>query len=103
MNLKEAILNCNLYKDSDDFMHMVFAKRVNDQFESYSEATVIQLRFQEMEIKLSDIVNSKCPGFDYFLEMNIIQEFFKDIKNLEEFKSEEDKVKRIIYYTEFDA
>ena len=68
MTLKEVILNCNQYEDSDEFMHMVFAKKLNDSFESLSEAKVLRLSMDEMEMKLTDIQNSNCPGFDYFLE-----------------------------------
>lgn len=103
MNLKDVILNCNQYEDSDEFMHMVFAKKQNDKFEAYSEATVLQLTLEEMEMNLIDIRNSKCPGFEYFLEMNIIQDFYADIRKMEEYKSDDEKVKRIIYYAEFDA
>jgi hypothetical protein len=103
MNLREVILHCNQYEDSAEFMHMVFSKKLNDKFESYSEATVLRLTLDEMEMNLIDIRNSKCPGFDYFLEMNIIQDFYVDIRNLEEYKSDDEKVKRIIYYAEFDA
>lgn len=103
MNLKDVILNCNQYEDSDELMHMVFAKKQNDKFEAYSEAMVLQLILDEMEMNLKDIRNSKCPGFEYFLEMNIIQDFYADIQNLEEYKSDDEKVKRIIYYAEFDA
>ncbi|GGH27407.1 hypothetical protein FAZ19_18955 [Sphingobacterium alkalisoli] len=103
MNLKTIILDCNLYEDSDEFMHMVFAKKQNDKFELYSEATVLRLTLDEMEMNLIDIRNSKCLGFDYFLEMNIIQDFYADIRNSEEYKTDDEKVTRIIYYAEFDA
>ena len=82
---------------------MVFAKKTKDKFEPHSEAKVLGLTIEEIEMNLIDIQNAKCPGYDYFLEMNIIQDFFDDIKNLEEYKSDDDKVKRIIYYAEFDA
>lgn len=103
MNLKDVILNCKRYEDSDEFMHMVFAKKENDKFEAYSEATVLQLTLDEMEMNLADIRDSKCPEFEYFLEMNIIQDFFEDIRLMEEYKLDDEKVKRIIYYAEFDA
>jgi methionine synthase II (cobalamin-independent) len=103
MNLTEVILKCNQYVDSEEFIYMVFAKRLNDKFESQSEAKVLQLPVDEMEMNLTDIKNSKCPGYDYFLEMNIIQDFFEDIKKMNEYKSDDEKVNRIIYYAEFDA
>ncbi len=103
MNLKNVILNCNQYEDSDELMHMVFAKKQNDKFEAHSEATVLQLTLDEMVMNLIDIGNSKCPGFKYFLEMSIIQDFYEDIRKMEEYKTDDEKVKSIIYYAEFDA
>ena len=82
---------------------MVFASRLNGKFEPFSEARVLQLTIDEMGIKLIDIANSKCPGYDYFLEMNIIQDFFEDLKKVNEYQSDDEKVNRIIYYAEFDA
>jgi hypothetical protein len=35
--------------------------------------------------------------------MELIKEIFEDISTQEEYKSDEEKVKRIIYYAEFDA
>jgi hypothetical protein len=43
MNLKDVILNCNRYEDSNEFMHMVFAKKENGKFTGVSEAAVLQL------------------------------------------------------------
>ncbi|MEL1248059.1 DUF7716 domain-containing protein [Flavobacterium helocola] len=103
MNLRDVILNCNQYIDSDEFMNMVFVKKQNNKFESNSEATVLKLTFEEMEMNLRDIANSKCPGFDYFLEMNIVQDFYAEIQNSKEYNSDDERVKRIIYYAEFDA
>ncbi len=103
MNLKDVILNCNQYEDSDELVHMVFAKKSNDKFESYSEAMVLPLTLDEMEMRQIDISNSKCPGFVYFLEMSIIQGMFADMISMEEYKSDDVKVNRIIHYAEFDA
>ncbi len=103
MNLKEVILNCNEYIDSDENIHMVFAKRTNNNFEPLSEAKVLKLTIGEVEMNLVDIEKSKCPEYQYFLEMKIIQEFFDDIKNMAEYKSGNEKVKRVIYYAKYDA
>lgn len=103
MTLKDAIVHCIQYEDSDEFMHMVFAKKINDKFESHSEAMVLRLNLSEMEMQLIDIQNSKCPGLEYFLEMNIIQDFYSEIGRIEKYRSDDEKVKRIIYYAEFDV
>ena len=103
MKLTEVILQCDQYLDSEEFIFTVFAKRLNGKFEPFSEAQVLQLTLDEMEMKLIDIANLKCPGYDYFLEMNILQDIFNDIKNVDEYRSDSEKVKRLIYYAEFDA
>ena len=103
MDLRDVILECNQYEDSDEFMYMVFARKPNENFEPNSDAIVLQLTPKEMEMNLNDLKTSKCPGYEYFLEMNIIQEFFEDIKNVDEYKTDEEKVNRVIYYAEYDA
>lgn len=103
MILSEIILQCDQYLDSDEFMYMVFAKRLNGKFEPFSEVQVLHLTLEEMEMELIDIANLKCPGYDYFLEMYILQDFFNDIKNMDEYILDSEKVKRLIYYAEFDA
>lgn len=55
MNLKEVILNCNLYEDSDEFIYMIFSKRINNKFDSYSEATVLQLTLDEMTMNMTSV------------------------------------------------
>lgn len=103
MKLTEVILQCDQYLDSDEFIFMVFAKRLNGKFEPFSDAQVLPLSLDEMEIKVIDIANSKCPGYDYFLEMNIIQDFINDMKSMDEYELDNEKVKKIIDYAEFDA
>ncbi len=103
MNLSEIILDCKNYEDTGEMMCQVFAKKINGRFEPASEAVLLKLTSEEMEMNTTDISNSKCPGFDYFLELFILQDFYNDLEKLEEYKSDIEKVKRIIYYAEFDA
>jgi hypothetical protein len=103
MKLTEVILQCDQHLDSDEFIFMVFAMRLKGNFEPFSEAIVLQLTLEEMGMKLIDIINSKCPGYDYFLEMNIIQDIFNDLRNMDEYRLDDEKVKRVIHYAEFDA
>jgi hypothetical protein len=103
MNLSDAILNCLKYEDSDEFMHQVFAKKIDGKFEPGSQASVLKLTLEEMEMKIVEISNLKCPGYDYFLELFLLQDIYSALVKSDEYKSDEDKVKRIIYYAEFDA
>lgn len=101
--LKDVILNSLQCEEADDLIQQVFAKRNKNGFEATSETVVLSLTEEEAAMKIKDIADSKCPGFDYFLEFFILQDFFEDIKDLTEYESDEEKVKRVIYYAEFDA
>ena len=103
MILKDLILNCLQFEGTEDGVQQVLVKRVNGKFEPSSEAVLLELTEEEAEMKIQDLIALKCPGFDYFLELFVLQEFFEDISQLAEFKSDESKVKRVINYAEFDA
>jgi hypothetical protein len=103
MILSEAILNCKNYEDTEENMYSIYAKRINGKFKPNSEALILELSLEEMEMKWSEIIEKKCPGFEYFLEMFVLKDFYDDILKLEEFKPDNKKVERIIYYAEFDA
>lgn len=103
MILSEAILNCKNYKDTEEIIHSIFAKRNNGKFQPDSEALVLKLTPEQMEIHLTIIAETKYPGFEYFLEVYVLQDFYKDLLKIVEFKLDDKKVERIIYYAEFDA
>ncbi|WP_428232730.1 hypothetical protein [Flavobacterium sp.] len=103
MILSQAIINCMDYKDTEESMYSIYAKRINGKFQPDSEALVLKLTFEEMEMKSIKVAEEKCPGFDYFLEMFVLKDFYEDLLKHEEFKSDTKKIERIIYYAEFDA
>ena len=103
MKLKEIILSAFEFEDTDDHTHQIYAKRINGKFEPASEARMQKLTEDELELKIKEYADTNCPGFDYFLELYILQEFLTDLQNLKEYRSDEAKVNRIIYYAEFDA
>ena len=99
MTLSEIIINCENFNE----FSFVYAKRLNDKFIANSEAIVLELDESEMQTNTAEIARKKCPGYDYFLEVFIIQDMFKDLKELEGYKLDEKKIERIIYYAENDA
>ena len=103
MLLNEAILNCKKYEDTEDILHVIYAKRIDGKFQSTSDAVVLALTTEEMEMKFKEISDLKCPDYEYFLEMFILQDFYNDLEQIDDYKSDEKKVERIIYYAEFDA
>lgn len=103
MTLGEIILNSIHYVD-DEKIHVVFTKKINGKFSADSEAVVLLLTEEEMDNnELPEIANLHCPGYDYFLEVFIIQDFMEDLKSIKEFDSDSKIVQRVIYYGEYDA
>lgn len=103
MTLRDAILENQNYDDPDEGMYVVFAQKTNNAFEPSSEARILLLTHQDFEIEIADYTNTHCPGFDYFLEMNIIQDFWGDLKANQRINQQEKWVKRLIQYAENDA
>lgn len=103
MTIADLILNASTYEDTEGYTFQIYAKRVNGKFQAHSEAKLFQLTEKELEMKTHDYAETHCPGFEYFLELFILQEFIKDLKNLKEYKSDQAKIDRVIYYAEFDA
>jgi hypothetical protein len=103
MTLSEIILNCKKYVDSEDYIQIIFAELNENRFTPQSEAVVVEVNDSEAEMKWWDIAKLKCPGFNYFLEVDTVQDFMDDLEQLEEFKTAEAKVNGVIHYKEFDA
>lgn len=65
------------YKDTEESMYSIYAKRINGKFQPDSESLVLKLTIEEMEMKSIEVAEEKCPGFDYFLEMFVLKDFTK--------------------------
>ena len=99
MDISEVILHI---EELDEDL-VIFAKRVDGQFVSSSEAVLLELTEEERVLKTSEIATKYCPGFDYFLEAFIVKEMAVDMKASNEYKTSEQILMRIISYAEFDA
>ena len=82
---------------------VIYAKRVNGRFEGSSEAVLLELPDEDLELPTKDVSEKYCPGFDYFLEGDIVKEMVEDIRTFPEYQSVDQQVQRLIYYAEFDA
>lgn len=99
MTLSEIIINCEIYNE----FAFVYAKKQRDKFFANSEAIVLEPDNSELHTNTTEIAKQKCTGYDYFLEVFVIQDLFRDLKELAEYKLDEKKIERIIYYAENDA
>jgi len=68
---------------------------VNVNFCAESDTVLVVLSDEELALKLDDIAKIKAPGKDYFLEVSVIDGV--------EFKTLDNKIERIIYYSENDT
>lgn len=98
MKLIEFITNINEIDEES----VLYVKRIDGQFLSESEVTILKLTEEELEWKTYDVTKRKCPGFEYFMEAFLIKEFMEDIDK-QEYPTLEKKCKRLIHYVEFDA
>lgn len=99
MTLGEIIINCRDYNE----FSVVYAKKWDGKFLANSEASVLVLEENEIQANTDEIARQKCPGYDYFLEIFLIQEMLSDLEELITYKSEEDRIERVIYFAENDA
>ena len=104
MNLKDIILGCNSFEDTEEYINVVFAQKIGENFQHNSNAIVLEIPVEEMEnLKLQELTEKYCTNFDYFLEMFVLQDFYNDLTQMEEYKSDDKKVERLIYYAKNDA
>ncbi len=104
MNLKEIILKCSSFEDTEEYINVVFAQKIGENFQPNSNAIVLDIPVEEMEnLNLQKLVEKYCPDLEYFLEMFVLQDFYNDLNQMVEYKLDEKKVERIIYFAENDA
>ena len=99
MTIKDVISNVEELNEQI----VVYAKRIDGRFESSSEAVRLELSDVDLELPVNKVSEKYCLGFDYFLEGCIIREMIEGIRAVPEYQTVEQRVKRIIYYAEFDA
>lgn len=99
MTLSEVITNI----DGQSEEAIIFAKKINERFSASSEALVVELNEEELGAPTKEIADRYCPGFNYFLEVFLVKDMMKDLKNTVGYKSSEQQIDRIIHYAEFDA
>ncbi|MNL33051.1 hypothetical protein D3C87_1549410 [compost metagenome] len=103
MQLKKLILNCRNYQSNHEIISVIFAKRIDGEFQLASDAVVLEVEEEDWEIKITQIDSTKYPGYEYFLEMDIAQDFYEDLLANEDYKSDDKKVEALIHFAEFDA
>jgi hypothetical protein len=99
MTLSDLIANVNDQNEEA----IIFAKKAGAGFSSSSEALLVELKDEEIDLQLSEIADKYCPGFEYFLEVSIVKEVIEDLNSTVGNKTLEERIERVIHFAEFDA
>ena len=70
MKLFEVILAIDTFDDEGT----IFAQKIDGSYHSKSEAVVIEMTDEELQMKTSEVAKARCPGKSYFLEVFVVQE-----------------------------
>ncbi|MBG6130052.1 hypothetical protein IWQ47_001865 [Aquimarina sp. EL_43] len=97
MKLIELLTNI----EKIDEESVLYVKRIDCEFSSESEVTILNLTEEELEWKTFEVTEKKCPGFEYFMEAFLVKEFMEDISL--QYPTLEKKCERLIHYVVFDA
>jgi hypothetical protein len=99
MTLRDIILNIDELSQEA----VIYAKKVGGRFVGSSEAVLLELSDNDLELLTKDVSEKYCPGFDYFLEGYMVKEMVEEIRTIPEYQTVDQQVIRVIYYAEFDA
>ena len=99
MTIHEIISNINEHNEEAT----IYAKKENGKFLPSSEAVLVEIPKDEDEGDTSEIAKKYCPGYDYFIEIFIVQELLEDLESSGKPLSMDQKVAAIIHYEENDA
>lgn len=101
MKLFEIIQTINTF-DRDG---IIFLQRIDHLFHSKSDAVVMLLTDEELEMNVDEFAASRCPGKSYFLEISLAQEILQgwaDNHNGQP-PTTEQACECVIHYAEYDA
>lgn len=98
MKLSELVAD---YKEQDGDL-TVYARSAQGRFSGDSEVVLLSLTDKEHDMDVDEVAAKYCPGFDYFMEMFMIQEMADEMKSDAAYDSLEKRVERILYFQEND-
>ena len=99
MTIGEIIVNIGEQNEEA----LIFAKKIDGKFLSSSEAILVELTDEEKGLPANEIANKYCPGFEYFLEVFLVNEIVDDLNKTIGFKSLERQIDSVIHFAELDS
>jgi hypothetical protein len=101
MNLREVIQNIGSFDEEGS----IFALKFNGKYSASSEAEVLEMSDDELQLPTAEVAEQRCPGKSYFLEVFLVKEFLEDWATNHNGKqpSIEEACDCLIYYAENDS
>lgn len=99
ISLEDLIKDVGSYSDEG----IVFAEKQNGLFEASSLTEVLVLTDAELAKPVNEVAEARCPGKEYFLEVDIVQGMLKDLSSNTAQEDLDSFVKRVIQYVVYDA
>lgn len=97
-NIKNIIADTSLFNDSD----VIYARKIDGNFSSLSEVVILKLSEEEMDMSISETIRLKCPGFDYFLQGDILYDLIYDLEDAKPALELDKIIESVIHYVEFN-
>ena len=101
MKLFEVIKAIDTFDDEGT----IFVQKIDGSYRPKSEAVVIEMTDEELEMKTSEVAKTRCPDKSYFLEVFIVQEVLEGWASNHGGKQPniEQTCQCLIHYAEHDA
>ena len=101
MKLFEVIKSIGTFDDEGT----IFVQKINGYYHPKSEAVVIEMTDEELEMKTSEVAKIRCPGKSYFLEVFIVREILDGWASSHDGKqpNTDQACQFLIHYADHDA
>jgi hypothetical protein len=102
MQLREAIFSAGKLEDDDVAPLTIYAFKVNGEWTSESPAVILN---NSSDGPAEQALPPEYAGYSYFLELEIVEEAIDGLKlqRPEDNLDEDEIVKAVIYYAEYDS
>lgn len=98
LTIKDIIADTDLFQDDD----IIYAKRIDGKFLKDSPVAILDLTEEEKNISIAETIETKCPGFDYFLEARILNDLMYDLETQKPALDLDEMIESIIQYVDYN-
>jgi hypothetical protein len=98
LTIKDIIADTDLFQDDD----IIYALRIDGKFLKDSQVAILDLTEEEKNMSIAETIETKCPGFDYFIEARILNDLMYDLESEKPPLDLDKMIESIFHYVEFN-